>query len=33
MYYKELELPSGVTTANYDVNSRTPVSALSPGMI
>ncbi|XP_050304073.1 protein CREBRF homolog isoform X2 [Anthonomus grandis grandis] len=31
MFYKELELPSGVTTANYDINSRTPVSALSPG--
>ncbi|CAG9773096.1 unnamed protein product [Ceutorhynchus assimilis] len=30
MFYKELELPSNLTAANYDVNSRTPVSALSP---
>lgn len=29
-YYKELNLPTGVTTANYDLNSRTPISALSP---
>ncbi|XP_030753697.1 protein CREBRF homolog isoform X4 [Sitophilus oryzae] len=30
MFYKDLDLPSGVITGNYDINSRTPVSALSP---
>ncbi|ERL84823.1 hypothetical protein D910_02247, partial [Dendroctonus ponderosae] len=32
IYYKDIELPAvGINTGNYDFNSRTPVSALSPG--